>query len=189
MKEPFGDELVGRLALTRPGHYGDLDMLQIGPMGTPNQAAKVFKPSRLKPSEQYLQVTLWSILTQPLLLSCNVPTMDDFDLNLVTNTEVLAVNQDPLGKQGYRVKNLKDSWEVWAKDLEDGSKAVALFNLGDKDQVISISAKELGLKGTIRDLWRQKDIGNLKEEFSSAVSPHGAVFLKITPNGDLIGTK
>lgn len=177
---PFDDELVERLAMTRPGSYGDLDMLQIGPLGTPNRAEKVFRPTRLTPAEQYFQLTLWSIMTQPLLLSCNIPTMDEFDLGLVTNTEVLSVNQDALCKQGYRIRNSKGIYEIWAKDLEDGGKAVALFNLAEEDQALSISAQELGLTGKIRDLWRQKDIGTLKDVFSCAVSSHGVVFLKIS---------
>ena len=176
---PFDDALTARLANTRPGAYGDLDMLQIGPMGRPNRAEKVFHPSRLKPAEQYFQLTLWSLFTQPLLLSCNVPTMDAFDLNLVTNTEVLAVNQDALSKQGYRIKNDKGNFEIWAKDLADGSKAVGLFNLADDVQVIGFTAEDLGMTGTIRDLWRQQDIGELTDDFSAAVSAHGVVFLRV----------
>jgi len=180
MIAPFEDDVVQRLAQTRPGHYGDLDMLQIGPKGRPNRAEKVFRPSPLKPTEQYHQVTLWSLLTQPLLLSCNIPTMDEFDLNLVTNHEVLAVNQDALCKQGYRLENEKGNYEVWAKDLADGSKAVGLFNLSDDNQVLTLSAQTLGMKGTVRDLWRQKDIGTLEDSFSANVSAHGVVFLKIS---------
>ena len=176
---PFDDALTARLANTRPGAYGDLDMLQIGPMGRPNRAEKVFHPSRLKPAEQYFQLTLWSLFTQPLLLSCNVPTMDAFDLNLVTNTEVLAVNQDALSKQGYRIKNDKGNFEIWAKDLADGSKAVGLFNLADDVQVIGFTAEDLGMTGAIRDLWRQQDIGELTDDFSAAVSAHGVVFLRV----------
>lgn len=180
MIAPFEDELVERLALTRPGAYGDLDMLQIGPMGKPNRAEKVFHPSRLKPAEQYHQVTLWCLLTQPLLLSCNIPTMDAFDLNLVTNHEVLAINQDALCQQGYRVKNQKGDFEIWAKNLADGGKAVGLFNLSGHDQVLEVTAQELGIQGTIRDLWRQKDIGVLEDTFSANVSSHGVVFIKIS---------
>ncbi len=175
----FSDELVARYPYTRPGLYGDLDMLQIGPLGKPNRAEKVFVPSPLTPSEQYLQVTLWSILSQPLLLSCNIPTMDNFDLNLVKNSEVLDVNQDPLVKQGYRIENKEGNYEIWAKDLADGSKALAFFNLADEEQVLSITAEKLGKKGKIRDLWRQKDIGKLSNEFSVKVNAHGAAFFKV----------
>ena len=180
MVAPFEDELDERLAMTRPGAYGDLDMLQIGPLGRPNRAEKEFRPSPLKPAEQYHQVTLWCLLTQPLLLSCNIPTMDEFDLNLVTNHEVLAINQDALCKQGYRVENRKGAYEIWAKDLADGGKAVGLFNLSGKDQVLTLSAQKLGMQGTIRDLWRQKDVGTLKDSFSANVSAHGVVFLKVS---------
>jgi alpha-galactosidase len=176
---PFGME--ARLQLTRPGHYGDLDMLQIGPMGRTNRAEVVFTPSPLKPAEQYVQVTLWCILTQPLLLSCHVPSMDAFDLNLLTNDEVLAVDQDPLCRQGYRVANRAGAFEIWAKDLADGGKAVALFNLAEEDQTLTITKEQLGLAGTVRDLWRQKDIGRLDAAFSAAVSPHGVVFVKVKP--------
>jgi alpha-galactosidase len=175
----FSDELVARYPQTRPGLYGDLDMLQIGPLGKPNRAQKEFIPSPLTASEQYFQVTLWSILSQPLLLSCNIPTMDEFDLNLVKNSEVLAVNQDPLVKQGYRVENKEGSYEIWAKDLADGSKAVAFFNISDVEQNITITAEKLGKSGKVRDLWRQKDIGKLKTDLTVTVNPHGTGFFKI----------
>jgi len=184
MVMPFNGRLSRRYPLTKPGCYGDLDMLQVGPLGKPNRAEVEFKPSPLKPSEQYHQVTLWCLLTQPLLLSCNIPTMDEFDLNLVSNDEVLAVNQDALCKQGYRVRNGK-GYEIWAKDLADGSKAIGMFNISDKEEVLKVTAKELGISGTIRDLWRQKDIGSFKESggrFSAKVSSHGVVFVKVTPN-------
>ena len=188
MIAPFDDELVKRLAMTRPGGYGDLDMLQIGPLGRPNRAEKVFRPSPLKPAEQYHQVTLWCLLTQPMLLSCNIPTMDEFDLSLVTNHEVLAINQDAICKQGVRVRNQKGNFEIWAKDLADGSKAVGLFNISNKDQVLSVTAQELGIKGTIRDLWRQKDIGTLSDSFSANVSSHGVVFIKVSAQETKIGS-
>ncbi len=175
---PF--EMETRLQLTRPGHYGDLDMLQIGPLGRPNRAEVTFKPSPLTPAEQYFQVTLWTILTQPLLLSCHVPTMDAFDLNLVTNDEVLAVNQDALCRQGYRIAHERGVWEIWAKDLADGAKAIALFNLSNADRVLTIDAAQLGHSGTLRDLWRQKDIGQLGDKFSAQISPHGAALFKLT---------
>lgn len=179
LTRPFSDELVARYPRTRPGLYGDLDMLQIGPLGQPNRNLKEFKPSPLTASEQYFQVTLWSILSQPLLLSCNIPTMDEFDLNLIKNSEVLAVNQDPLVKQGYRLENEEGIYEIWAKDLADGSKALAFFNLSDEEQELSITADKLGMKGKVRDLWRQKDIGKLSNDFTAKVNAHGTGFFKI----------
>jgi alpha-galactosidase len=105
--------------------------------------------------------------------------MDEFDLNLVKNSEVLAINQDPLVSQGYRVDNMEESYEIWAKDLADGSKAVAFFNLSDEEQNISITADKLGKLGTVRDLWRQEDIGKLKTNFTVKVNPHGTGFFRI----------
>jgi alpha-galactosidase len=176
---PFTDDLVARYHHTRPGLYGDLDMLQIGPLGKPNRAEKVFVSSPLTPAEQYFQVTLWCILTQPLLLSCNIPTMDNFDLNLVTNSEVLDVNQDPLVKQGYRIDNKEGNYEIWAKDLADGGRALAFFNLANEEQVLSVTAETVGKNGKVRDLWRQKDIGKLDTELSVKVDAHGSAFFKI----------
>jgi hypothetical protein len=84
-----------------------------------------------------------------------------------------------LVKQGYRIENKEGSYEIWAKDLGDGSKAVAFFNLSDEEQNISISAEKLGKKGIVRDLWRQKDIGKLKTNLTVKVSPHGTAFFKV----------
>jgi alpha-galactosidase len=179
LTRPFSEELTARYGQTRPGLYGDLDMLQIGPLGKPNRAEKEFKPSPLSPSEQYFQVTLWSILSQPLLLSCHIPTMDEFDLNLVKNSEVLSVNQDPLVRQGYRVESEEGGYEIWAKDLLGGGKALAFFNLSGEDQDITITADRLGKKGMVRDLWRQKNIGKLKTELTVRVSAHGAGFFRV----------
>jgi alpha-galactosidase len=176
---PFAME--ERLRLTKPGCYGDLDMLQIGPLGRPNRADIVFTPSPLLPAEQYFQVTLWCMLTQPLLLSCNIETMDAFDLNLVTNDEVLAVDQDPLCRQAYRVAHQKGVWEIWVKELADGGRAVALFNLSDSVQVLSVTQEQVGLSGKLRDLWRQKNLGPLGDRFSASVSPHGVALVKVTP--------
>lgn len=180
LQRVFTDGLISRYPLTRPGLYGDLDMLQIGPLGMPNRAEKVFAPSPLTGPEQYFQVTLWCVLTQPLLLSCNVPQMDAFDLNLVTNAEVLAVNQDPLVKQGYRVQNKPGQYEIWAKDLADGGRALAFFNLADDEQALSVCAQEFGKTGIVRDLWRQQDIGLFEDSLSVRVSPHGAAFFKVS---------
>ncbi len=181
---PF--DMAERLQLTRPGAYGDLDMLQIGPLGKPNRAEVVFKPSPLTPAEQYFQVTLWSILTQPLLLSCDIVTMDDFDLNLVTNDEVLAVNQDPLVHQGRRLAHEPGIWEIWTKDLADGSTAIALFNLTDTDLSLDLDPRQLGRTGPLRDLWRQREVGDLTDTLPVQLSPHGAALFKLVPSPSFV---
>ena len=90
-------------------------------------------PTHLTPNEQYTHISLWSLLSAPLLIGCDLTKLDDFTLNLLTNDEVLEVNQDPLGRQARRVFK-RDDVEVWAKPLEDGSSAVGLFNVGEDEQ-------------------------------------------------------
>jgi len=79
------------------------------------------------------------------------------------------------------VANRKGEWEIWAKDLADGGKAVAMFNLAGEDKVLSVARAQLGMTGVVRDLWRQKDVGQLGDLFSVEVSPHGAAFVKVKP--------
>ena len=106
--------------------------------------------------------------------------MDDFELNLVTNDEVLAVHQDPLGKAADRISR-KDDLEVWARPLADGSIAVGLFNRDEMPMTVAVSWRELGIKGKqkVRDIWRQKDLGTFDGEFSSVVLRHGALFVAV----------
>jgi alpha-galactosidase len=138
-------------------------------------------PSRLTPDEQYTHISLWAMLAAPLMLGCDLSRLDDFTLNLITNDEVIEVNQDPLGKQAVSVIKEKD-YTVYVKDLEDGSKAVALFNTGSKERVVSIKWEQLGITGdyAIRDLWRQSDLPASKKSFEATVKKHGVVLVKIT---------
>jgi alpha-galactosidase len=101
-------------------------------------------------------------------------------MNLLTNDEVVAVNQDPLGKQAGQVSN-KEYAQVWAKDLEDGSKAVGLFNLDDDSQEVTAKFADLKVSGkqTVRDLWRQKDLADAEDQFSATVPAHGVMLIKL----------
>lgn len=159
-----------------PGHWNDPDMLVVGRVGWGPE----LHPTRLTPDEQYTHISLWSLLSSPLLIGCDMTMLDDFTLNLLTNDEVLDVNQDPLGKPASRISKSGDL-EVWARDLEDGSKAVGLFNRGDKKTVVVADFASLGIEGkkSVRDLWRQKDLGSFEKEFRSFVNPHGVVLVKI----------
>ena len=102
-------------------------------------------------------------------------------LGLLTNDEVIDVSQDALGKQAGRV-SISGDLEIWAKELEDGSKAVGLFNRGEKKTEITADLKMLGFTGkcTIRDLWRQKDLGTFDAQFKTPVAPHGVVLVKVS---------
>jgi len=167
---------AGHEKFAGPSHWNDPDMLVVGYVGWSAQV----RPTRLTPNEQYTHISLWCLLCAPLLIGCDMTRLDEFTLNLLTNDEVLEVNQDPLGHQATRIAK-KDLVEIWAKDLEGGSKAVGLFNLGEEQAPVSISWSELGLTGKhkVRDLWRQVDLGTYRERFQATVPRHGVVLIKV----------
>src|SRR5581483_7836247 len=109
----------------------------------------------LTANEQYTWVTLWSVLDAPLVFGGDMTQLDDFTLNLLTNDEVIAVNQDELGKEAVPVSK-SGKLEVWMKPLADGSKAVGLFNRGEEDTEVNVNWADLSLRGEhkVRDLWR-----------------------------------
>jgi alpha-galactosidase len=125
-------------------------------------------------------VTLWCMLSAPLLIGCDMTKMSPFIVSLFSNDEVLAVDQDALGKQGWRAKT-NGHTEVWMKPLEDGSLAVAFFNRGEVAANVAVQWSELKLTGpqTMRDLWRQKDVGVQASGYSLEVAPHGAELFKV----------
>jgi len=160
-----------------PGHWNDPDMMIVGWVGW----GKGPYPTHLRPDEQYSHMSAWCLQSVPLLLGNDLTKLDDFTLSLLTNDEVLAVNQDPLGKQATVVSKM-DSCGVLAKDLEDGSKAAGLFNVTDSiTRKLTVKWSELGISGKyiVRDLWRQKDIGIFDDEFSADVKPHGVVMVSL----------
>jgi alpha-galactosidase len=176
----IGFSQFGHEKFAGPGHFNDPDMMIIGRVAV--GSGKNVHPTHLTPNEQYTHVSLWCLLTGPMLIGCDLTAMDDFTVSLLSNDEVLAVNQDPLARQAGRVA--KDgNLEIWAKDMEDGSKAVGLFNRNEDATTVAAKWSDLGLTGrqTVRDLWRQKDLGNFTGEFSASVPRHGVVLVKITP--------
>jgi alpha-galactosidase len=165
-----------------PSAWNDPDMLVVGRVGWgPN-----VRPSRLSPNEQVTHVTLWAVLAAPMLVGSDLAALDGLTLDLLTNEEVLAVSQDPLGRQGRRIRADDAGREVWARDLEDGSLAVALFNRGAEATRVEVGFRDLGLAGpqSVRDLWAKKDLGRFAEGWGAVVPRHGAVLVKVgTPNG------
>jgi alpha-galactosidase len=174
----IGFNQAGHEKFAGPGHFNDPDMLVVGKVGW----GPALHPTRLTPNEQFTHISLWCLLSAPLLIGCDMTQLDDFTRGLLGNDEVLEVDQDPLGRQAARVA--KDGpLEVWAKDMEDGSKAVGLFNRGAEEAKVSVNWSALGLHGPqiVRDLWRQADLGKFDGEFSAPVARHGVVLVRIRP--------
>ncbi len=162
-----------------PGRWNDPDMLVVGKVGW----GPSIHPTRLTPNEQITHISLWSMLASPLLIGCDMTDMDQFTKDLLTNPEVLAVNQDPLGKQGRRVADAGMLLEVWARPLYDGTVAVGLFNRFVQDADITYRVADIGLDPAVtqpvRDLWRRRDTGFIEGSHTITVPAHGAVLLKI----------
>lgn len=160
-----------------PGAWNDPDYLLLGYLS--NWRGET-APTPLTPNEQYTHVTLWCLVAAPLIFSGDMTRLDEFTLNLLCNDEVIAVDQDPLGLPGKRVRKDGDM-EVWAKDMEDGSKAVGLFNRGEFEADVQVRWSDLGIQGrqSVRDLWRQKDLGSADGQFSLRVPRHGAQMISL----------
>ena len=191
----IGFSQAGHEKFAGPGHWNDPDMLVVGLVGW----GPDLHPSRLSPDEQYTHISLWSLLAAPLLIGCDLSRMDEFTLNLLTNDEVIDINQDPLGKQAYRIYS-GEGKEIWAKEMEDGSRAVGLFFTDNRERKtpadyfdwalsektgIGFNASDIGITGKfrVRDVWRQKDLGEFDTHFETEVPYHGVVLLNVRQAG------
>jgi len=163
----------------RPGHWNDADMLVIGWLG----ANHGLHPTRLTPDEQYTHISFWSMFSSPLLLGCDLTKLDPFTLSLITNDEVIAINQDPLGKGASRIYQ-NELMEIWAKELANGDMAVVLGNFGLNEIRITLEREMVGLHGEYKlfDVWRQKELGKFNDSFTSKVPGHGVLFLRLSKN-------
>jgi alpha-galactosidase len=135
-------------------------------------------------TEYRAHFSLWAILAAPLMAGNDLRDMAPEIHDILTNKEVIAVNQDSLGRQGRRVWKDGDR-EVWAKQEQDGSRAVALLNRGSSEQKISLKWEQVGYPGhlsaIVRDLWMHKELGRFVGEFSAIVEPHGVVMVTVLP--------
>jgi alpha-galactosidase len=154
-----------------PGHWNDPDMLEVGNGGMTN-------------TEYRSHFSLWAILAAPLMAGNDLRSMAPEIHEILTNKEVIAVDQDVLGKQGQRVRKDGDL-EVWSKQLHDGSRAVVLLNRGKSEQTIRVNWVDLGYPQTfsaaVRDLWQHKDLGKFTGSFSAPVVSHGVVMITVKP--------
>ncbi len=156
-------------AYASPGHYNDMDMLEVG--------------RGMTLTEDMSHFTMWCILSSPLVLGNNLEKMSEETKALLTNPEVLSVNQDPAGLQAYLIYQT-DSTQVWSKNLKERQSkefAVALFNPGKTPTAISVKWKDLNIvgKASVRDLWTRKDLGVMDSAYSVTVPGHGISLIKV----------
>lgn len=166
----------GHEKFASPGHWNDPDMLVVGRLGWGPDV----RENRLTKNEQVLHITMWALVASPLLIGCDLTNMDQFTFDVLTNDEVLDVNQDPLGKGAGR-KAVDGMAEVWARPLWDDTIAVGLFNKGAMGREVTAKWSDLGVEGNqpVRDLWARKDLGTFDGSVTVHVPAHGAMMLKI----------
>ncbi|HLX72984.1 MAG TPA: putative Ig domain-containing protein [Verrucomicrobiae bacterium] len=163
----------------RPGAWNDPDYILIGWIGADH--GKSSRQTTLTPDEQYSYMSMWSLMASPLIFSGDMSKLDAFTLNVLCNSEVIDVDQDPLGRQARILRHTAGEF-VLVKELEDGSTAAGLFNLGEQPAQIAVSWIGLGISGKqhARDLWRQKDLGKFNEEFKAEVPRQGVMFVRFS---------
>ncbi|HVU25723.1 MAG TPA: glycoside hydrolase family 27 protein [Opitutus sp.] len=151
-----------------PGHWNDPDMLEVGNGG-------------MTPVEYRTHFSLWCLLAAPLMAGNDLRTMDTATVEILTNREVIAVDQDALGRQGTRIA-ARDGIEVWAKPLEDGGLAVGIFNRNEADASGGVTWHELGLAAApkaVRDLWARADVKAGDDGYAATVPAHGVAMLRL----------
>ena len=151
-----------------PGGWNDPDMLQVGNGGMTH-------------NEYVVQFSLWCLIKAPLLIGSDVRNISKETLDILTNSEVIAVNQDPLGVQGHRFNMTSDGAEVWAGPLADHSVAVVLLNSGGQTQNVTAHFTDIGVSGTVsvRDLWAHQDQGTASGSITRSIDSHSAVMLRL----------
>jgi alpha-galactosidase len=152
-----------------PGHWNDPDMLEVGNGG-------------MTATEYKSHFSLWCLLASPLMAGNDIRNMTPEIKEILTNKEIIGLNQDALGTQGSKIRD-DGNFEVWSKPLSDGSKGVILFNRDAQKTKMTLSWEELGFEkdkaATLRDLWLHRDLGEFGGGFSADVDPHGVVVLKV----------
>ena len=156
------------------GGWNDPDMLEVGNGGN------------LTYNESIVHFSLWALAKAPLLIGCDIRDMSKDTLDILTNSEVIAVNQDPLGVQGHRVNMTSDGAEVWAGPLSDHSVAVVLLNSGNKTQSVTAHFSDIGLTGkvSVRDLWAHQYQGIATDSISRSLNSHSVAMLRLTPTSN-----
>ncbi len=169
-------------AYSGPGGWNDPDYILIGTVGDATNIASPARLTSLTHEEQYSYMSMWSLMAAPLIFSGDMTKLDEFSLNVLCNSEVIDIDQDSLGKQGVIVRKTENEF-ILEKPLDDGSLAVGLFNLTTEPRSISVDWKELGLteKQTVRDVWREHDLGSFSDSFSATVLGHSVILVRFIP--------
>ncbi len=164
----IGFSQAGLSKYAGPGHWNDPDMLEVG-------------NGKLTLDENRTHMSLWAMLAAPLLAGNDLSKMKPETLAILTNRDVIAIDQDPLGKQGDRVSEVGPI-EVWAKPLQGGDKAVGIFNRSDSTLPVTVKLSDLGISGSVnaRDIWQAKDLGKIKNSYTVSVPRHAVVLLRLT---------
>ncbi len=164
------DSQVGLEKYADPGHWNDPDMLEVGNPG-------------LSLAESRAHFSLWCMIAAPLMAGNDVRKMSGEVRDILTNKEVIAIDQDPLGKQGYQFMKHPGK-EIWVKQLSDGKWAVCFLNDSDSPLQIRLKWSHLWfLKGTyeVRDLWQKKDLGTTKDDFAGEIASHDVLLFRLSP--------
>ena len=167
---------------SKPGAWNDPDYILIGWVGAA-RGHSIGKETTLTGHEQYSYISMWSLMAAPLFFSGDMAKLDEFTLNILCNSEVIDINQDALGKQARPiVKN--DETLIMMKPMEDGSLAIGLFNLAENPGNVTVQWDALGIKGLqrIRDVWRQKNLGEFDKEYSVTIARHGVMLVRLWPS-------
>lgn len=164
----IGFNQVGMAKYAGPGHWNDPDMLEIGNGG-------------MNLDEEKTHMSLWAILAAPLIAGNDLSHMSPQTLSILTNHEVIAVDQDQLGRQGTRA-NAKGATEIWTKSLMGGAVAAALFNRDTVPHEIPLKLKAIGFgpHAKLRDLWAHADVMPTNGQYTVNVPPHGVVMLRVS---------
>jgi len=160
-----------------PGQFNDPDMIEVG--------------NGMTYDEDVSHFSLWCLIKSPLILGNDLRSMSQQTLDILTNDELIAINQDPLGVQGHRVNITDDVLDVWAGPLSDGSIAVVLLNRGNTTADITVHWSDIGLsastKAVVRDLWLHQNIGQFTGSYTAkAIRTHASITLSITPPSNTV---
>ena len=165
------DQMQDLYPYAGPGHWNDPDMLEVGNGG-------------LTPAENRAHFSFWCLFAAPLMAGNDLKAMTPEVHAILTNREAIAIDQDPLGMQGRKVRD-DGIREVWVKPLADGSKAVILWNRGSEESTLALEWQDIGLfpagSALVRDVWKKADVATTSGRFEVKVGSHDVAFLRVSP--------